>query len=172
MPADTTTTSIAGEAATPSSAVPEPPATNPCGSPGSETDLEDEPDYSADYLHRWTRVDGCDVRLDVLMTRRPPADFHCAGWPPDIVMGTPLGARTPDTAPRIYVRDPEGYFGDVELQRGFATLEGPPASAADTGYRQGDVALWMDPADDGFIYLVGPRETERWPKETERRGCA
>lgn len=146
--------------------------TTPCGVPGSETDLADEPGYFGDYLYRWTMVDGCAVRLDVLMTRRPPADFHCSGWPPDVVMGTPLGARTSETTPRVYVRDPDGYFGDADLQQGFAALDGPPAPAVDTGYRQEGLALWMDPADDRFIYLVAPDGTERWPKETESRGCA
>ena len=68
-----------------------------CGARGSITDLSAEPKYSADYLHRFT-VEGCPVRLDVIMTRTG------ACGPPDLVMGTPLGASTMDSAPRIYVR--------------------------------------------------------------------
>lgn len=143
-----------------------------CVEPGTETDVEDEPDHRADYLRRWARADGCPVRFDVLVTRVPPPDFHCQGWPPELAMGTPLGARTPDTPARIYVRDPEGFFGDPALQAGFARLPAPPPGATDTGYRQGDTQLWMDPDDDTFVYLVAPDGTERWPKHTHVVGCA
>lgn len=35
-----------------------------------EHDLSKEPNYPVDYIHRWTTAEGCDVRLDVLMTRQ------------------------------------------------------------------------------------------------------
>lgn len=143
-----------------------------CGEPGTETDLAAEPSYSANYLRRWRNAEGCDVRFDVLMTRRPGPDFHCSGWPPDLVMGTPLGTRTSESPARTYVRDPGGSFGDPALQAGFAADVDPPATAIDTGYRQNGTALWVDPDDDTFIYLVSSDGTERWPRDTQSRGCA
>src|SRR4051794_40863200 len=69
-----------------------------CSAPaGSITDLTAEPSYSAPYLRRWS-LDGCAVRLDVLMSR----DSGCG--PMDLVMGTPLGTSSENGKPRIYVR--------------------------------------------------------------------
>jgi hypothetical protein len=86
-------------------------------------------------------------------------------------MGTPVGARTDATAPRIYVRDPDGYFGDAALQEGFAADVELPPGAIDTGYRQDGTGLWMDPHDDAFVYLAAASATERWPKATQIFGC-
>ena len=141
-----------------------------CGEPGTETDLSDEPAYTG--VERWTDADGCRVRFDVLVTSTPSPDFHCAPWPPSLSMGTPLGARVTSGNFRSYVRDPEGWLGRPELQAGFAADVEPPDGAVDTGYRQGSVELWMDPADDAFVYLVGEQATERWPKVAEGFGCA
>src|ERR1700730_5312831 len=74
------------------------------GAPGSITDLTAEPAYSAAYLHRWS-VDGCAVRLDVLMSR----DSGCG--PEDLVMGSPLGAIAEGVNARIYVRGDTTMLG-------------------------------------------------------------
>ena len=146
------------------------PAAEACAEPGTETDLSDEPVY--DDVERWTNAEGCPVRVDVLVTSTPGPDFHCAPWPPSLNMGTPLGARVTGGNLRSYVRDPDGLFGDPELQAGFAADVEPAAGAVDTGYRQGAVELWMDPADDAFVYLVDGGTAERWPKVTQAFGCA
>lgn len=165
----TTTTATPTSTPPPTAASTEP---GTCGEAGTESDLSDEPTYTPDSVGRWTNAAGCPVSLQVLLTRQPGPTFHCEGWPPDLVMGTPLGAATDETVPRVYVRDPDGYFGDPALRQGFAADLEPPPAAVDTGYDQGGVALWMDPADDRFAYLVSADGTERWPKATQVFGCA
>ena len=138
--------------------------------PGSATDLTLEPAYiDIERLHRWTGPDGCPVRLDYLMTRDGPE--HC-GWQDsqDLVMGTPLGAPQSQDV-RIYVRDPLGVLGVPALQEAFDPEAELPEDAADTGYRLGEVELWMTPATD-FAYLVDDATAERWPLAPEPPGCA
>ena len=134
------------------------------------TDLDEEPSYSADYLHRWSTADGCDVRLDVLMTRR--GDDACGGSDvADILMGTPLGRPHDSTRPRIYIKDPENALGDTTTANAFDEDTSLPKGAVDTGFRQGDVELWTDPKDDAFVYLVGESNTEAWPLDESPPGC-
>jgi hypothetical protein len=138
--------------------------------PRSAIDLSVEPGYDeALRLHRWTDANGCLVRLEVLMTRDGPE--HC-GWQArqELVMGTPLG--TPQIqGVRVFARDPQGVLGRPELQQLFDPVADLPAGALDTGYRLGDLALWMTP-DDDFVYVAGPRVVERWPREDPPAACA
>jgi hypothetical protein len=140
-------------------------APSSCPSPaGSITDLAAEPSYSAPYLHRWS-IDGCAVRLDVLMTR----DSSCG--PTDLLMGTPLGASSESGGPRIYVRgDTTGLGGRAT---GFQRDAGLPTSATDTGFRQGGNELWIVPGDDSFVFVRYPQEgrVEAWPRDPAPIGC-
>ena len=140
-------------------------ASNSCpGRAGSITDLAAEPAYSATYLHRWS-VDGCPVRLDVLMSR----DSGCG--PTDMVMGSPLRAIAEGGNARIYVR------GDTSVLGGGATGFQPdaalPPSATDTGFRQGIKELWMVPNDDSFIFIRSSDNgrIEAWPLDRSPIGC-
>jgi hypothetical protein len=55
-----------------------------CDSP--ESDLDKEPNYSANYLHRWETAEDCPIRLDILMTRQ--GEDACGGEKmADILMG-------------------------------------------------------------------------------------
>lgn len=169
-PDDTDTTAT-------TAAPPIPPPLQGCdATPGSPTDLAVEPQYSSTDGERWSTHDGCPVRLDVLVTRRPPPDYHCEGWPPSVVMGIPLGAAITSLGSyREFVRDPDGFFGNAELQAGFDPDAEVPPTAFDTGYRHGPIELWMDPADGSFLYLVGAGAdgaTERWPLDPAPKGCA
>jgi hypothetical protein len=143
-----------------------------CGAPGSISDLSLEPRYTeAQRLERWTTSQGCDVRLDVLMTRRGPE--HC-GWQraTDILMGDPLGASHMQGPARVYVRDPDNVMGDPAVARAFEEDTDLPIGARDTGYRQDGVELWMDPTDDGLVYLVSEHAVERWPQDPSPAVCA
>lgn len=138
---------------------------NSCsGAPGSITDLTVEPNYSANYLHRWS-VDGCPVRLDVLMSR----DSGCG--PADLLMGSPLGAVADGGNARIYVRGDTTALGGGAT--GFQSDAALPSSATDTGFRQGVMELWMVPNDDAFVFIRSSDSgrSEAWPRDLRPLGC-
>jgi hypothetical protein len=138
---------------------------NSCPGPaGSITDLAAEPAYSATYLHRWS-VDGCPVRLDVLMSR----DGGCG--PTDMVMGSPLGAVAEGASARIYVRGDTSALGGGA--KGFQSDAALPLSATDTGFRQGVKELWMVPNDDAFVFIRSSDngKIEAWPLDRSPIGC-
>ncbi len=141
-----------------------------CDSP--QSDLEKEPNYSADYLHRWETDKGCPIRLDILMTRQ--GKNACGGdRAADILMGTPLGKPHEDSKPRIYVKDPTNVFDDKETSSAYAPDATLPDGARDSGYRQNGVELWIDSRDAHFIYLVhGDDDVERWPLDWSPPVCA
>jgi hypothetical protein len=135
-----------------------------CGARGSMTDLSAEPAYSADYLHRFS-VDECPARLDVIMTRTG----DCG--PTDLLMGTPLGASTTDSAARIYVRGNTTSLGGMAT--GFDDNAVLPATAIDTRFRQRPLELHMIPNDDSFIFLRSSEDghVEAWPLDRDPIGC-
>lgn len=123
---------------------------------GSVTDLDSEAPYSADYLHRWHTPDGCLVRLDVVMLRAPGSDFHCAPWPPEIVLGA---------EGRNYVGSADPEWWHESIQDGFSADAELPDGAVDSGFRRERTELWITPDDDSAVYLVGPEgNVERWPR--------
>jgi hypothetical protein len=105
------------------------------------------------------------------MTRR--GTEHC-GWQraTDILMGDPLGASHMQGPARVYVRDPDNVMGDPAVARAFEEDTDLPIGARDTGYRQDGVELWMDPTDDGLVYLVSEHAVERWPQDPSPAVCA
>ena len=148
-----------------------PPGREPAAEPheceagdGAVTDVASEPDWRqyADY-RPWTDREGCLVRIDVLAER--PGPGHC-GWERATVLitGQPLGARYSSSSDDTeYVRDPDGVFDDPSLRAGFDPDASLPGTAVDSGYRDGDIELWHDPADPSAIWMVAPDRTERWP---------
>jgi hypothetical protein len=80
-----------------------------------------------------------------------------------LALNWPIGTTGGDYGEsRQYVRDPEGVLGErVDGRAGAAT---PPADALDTGYRLGDLQLWLAGSDPAGVYLRTPTETERWPR--------
>lgn len=140
---------------------------------GSVVDVASEPDWRqhADY-RPWTTADGnCLIRIDVIADRQGPA--HC-GWQAArvIVTGIPVGARyADDRNDAVYVRDPDDVFDDPATASAFDPDADLPEGAVDTGWRQGDTELWIDPADVTAIYLRLGTSTERWPLDTEPAGC-
>ena len=133
--------------------------------PGSPLDVASEPNWRpyAEYA-AWTDAKGCLVRIDVLAER--PGPSHC-DWQDTrvIITGAPFGARyTQPADSRHYVRDPEGSYGDPALSAGFAADAVLPSGTNDSGFRSGELELWLDPADESAIYLKGPVAVERWPR--------
>lgn len=129
--------------------------------------LDEEPHYSADYLHRWETHDGCEVRLDYVMTRTGA----CFDGVDEVLTGWPLGttSRRPHEY-RIFFRDPGGVTG-VKTAADFDPDASLPAGAMDTGLRWDGNGLWIAPDDDTFVWLVGADHVERWPQENPGFGC-
>lgn len=142
-------------------------------SPGSVTDVAHEPPWRAYAAYKpWANTEGCLIRIDVLAER--PGPEHC-GWEAAevLIVGRPVGEKytAPDDATE-YVRDPAGVFGQPPLVAGFSEHALVPASATDTHFRRGDVALWVDSSDDSSVWIVRDSgDAERWPKGSSP-GCA
>jgi hypothetical protein len=86
------------------------------------------------------------------------------GWPP------PTVASTADRA-RQFIRDPLGIFGDrlhAPLRRDLRL----PADARATGYHYGSLEIFVSPSDADGIYVVSPRDAERWPASDPMILCA
>lgn len=86
------------------------------------------------------------------------------GWPP------PRLAPTADDA-RQFVRDPNGVMGRrfrEDLRRAVRL----PPDARSTGFRHGDIEVFVSPSDDTGIYVVSPRDVERWPVSEPMTLCA
>lgn len=132
---------------------------------GSPLDVASEPPYRKHALYEaWTDKAGCLVRIDVLFERPGPA--HCNQQETRVLgMGMPFGARTtgPDDT-QLYVRDPNGLYRNPALVAGFNPMTDLPDSAVDTGYRRGELELWLDPQQPSGVYLKRGRLVERWPR--------
>jgi hypothetical protein len=71
---------------------------------------------------------------------------------------------------QLFFRDPRKVMAQWERST-FSADATRPRTATDTGYRNGNQELWIDPTGDA--YLVGPQRTERWPRSTDPQlGCA
>jgi hypothetical protein len=72
---------------------------------------------------------------------------------------------------RHFVRDPRGVLPpDLLLARYDGDVRQLRRDAVDTGYRAGEVALWLG-RDRRAAYLVRPRTIERWPSTKEGVAC-
>ncbi|WP_329126219.1 hypothetical protein [Streptomyces sp. NBC_01465] len=71
---------------------------------------------------------------------------------------------------RQYVRDAAGAIPRELLRSAYAGDVTMPSGATDTGYRQGDRALWLA-ADGTSAYVRTPDGIERWPGTTELVAC-
>jgi hypothetical protein len=79
-------------------------------------------------------------------------------------VGWPLGtvAATSETT-RLFVRDPEGIFADVESERFDAQAE-LPTDAKHTGFHRGTWELWTSASiADRAVFLVNGSTVEKWP---------
>jgi hypothetical protein len=138
----------------------------PCtAAAGSPIDVATEPNWRAygDYTP-WTDLSDCLVRIDVLAERVGPE--HCNFQDTRVlIMGQPLGARHTSRADTVeYVRDPKGSYGKPAFVSGFSANATLPSGARDTGFRQGERELWLDPTDDSAVYVKSSAGVERWPR--------
>lgn len=99
---------------------------------------------------------------------------HC-GWHDALLLnlGWPLGTASTSTLDaRQYVRDPDGSLPDARLQERFATGRQVPEGSVDTGYRVGEVELWLGPDEgDEAVFLRFPDRVERWPHDRAFSAC-
>jgi hypothetical protein len=159
------------EATSPSASVEPTPTTTaaaPCGSvPGSPADLAAEPsDWLAYGIYlRWSDADGCPVRIDVISHIRGAehCDFESTEF---ITIGPRLGDSILDgsviaLAANRYVWDPEGVLPGGPYDT-MIDLEDLPADVHDTGYRQGDAALWLSDSEPPLFYRVMGTTAQMW----------
>lgn len=136
---------------------------------GSSADISQEPNYDAEWVHRWSYEDGCHVRKDVVMTRE--GDGSCGeNRASEIVLGATEDRRMREL--RIHERDPDNIFNDAEVSEGFDPDAELPNDSVDTGYQQGDRRLWTVPGAPEFIYVQLPDAVEKWPLDLNPPGCA
>jgi hypothetical protein len=97
---------------------------------------------------------------------------HC-GWQSAVMLhlGWPLGtvARTSDDM-RQYIRDPKGVIPGLRDELAVA-IDLPP-DAVDTGYRLGELELWLRPSEPAAAYLRAGDDVERWPRADPAIACA
>jgi hypothetical protein len=124
-----------------------------------------------DWSDEWTDSRGNEVPDSVLVTYRGAE--HC-DWQSAVFLetGWPLGTRhVTGAGARMFVRDPDGLFSD-QLLAEFDDNAELPRDARSTGYRRGDVELWLSPSEADRALFVVRAEVERWPRARERFGCA
>jgi hypothetical protein len=97
---------------------------------------------------------------------------HC-GWQSAVIMhlGWPLGTVSQTSAEiHQFIRDPNGVI-DQGLHDKLALHVVLPPDARDTGYRNGELALWLSPADPDTAYLRTRTDIERWPRADPVVAC-
>jgi hypothetical protein len=125
-----------------------------------------------DRAHLWCSGDGRR-----LYTTNQQYSFHTR-WPCDrgqvamLSIGRPLGERMDRLVFREYVRDPAGeFFGNGWLTEPYDGAARLPADAADTGWTNGNIDLWLSPGEqERAIYLVRGDVVERWPRAIQDWG--
>jgi hypothetical protein len=97
---------------------------------------------------------------------------HCS-WQSVVIMhlGWPLGTVSRTSAEvRQFIRDPDGVI-DPSLSNRLAIAIDLPADATDTGYRNGDLELWLSPSTPDAAYLRVGDDVERWPRADPVIAC-
>lgn len=109
----------------------------------------------------------------VINTVRGPD--HC-GWESAVIMhlGVPLGQEAYDFAnSRQYVRDPKQVLPSEGTQGPFvAAVHDLPDDARFSGFRNGEIELWVAPSTFEEVVYVGRNgRFEAWPREAEGVAC-
>jgi hypothetical protein len=121
-------------------------------------------------LGQWRTISGERVPPEIVQTQH--GEGHCSTqdvWA--VVFGRDGGSLG-----RLYLRDPDGVINSRLLPGrepipAFVERASLPAEAVDTGYRSGDVELWLDSTGDA-AYLVFEDRVEMWPfAENMDLGC-
>lgn len=98
---------------------------------------------------------------------------HC-GWQSAVLMhlGWPLGTVSRTSAEiRQFIRDPDGVI-DAGLRDKLAIAIDLPSDAEDTGYRFGELELWLRPSEPDAAYLRVGDDIERWPRADPVIACS
>lgn len=141
---------------------------------GDESDLAREETLSQVFGagSRMYTTSGCPLRLDIVALGTAPAYDHCFPGVRSLTVGSPVGASTKASPARHYYRDPDNLLGQPAVRRRLDLDAQLPATAVDRGYRQGDLQLWVDPANDTLIYVVQGDVIEAWPRVDGEVVCA
>jgi hypothetical protein len=120
-----------------------------------------------DWGDSWTDAQGDDAPKEVIQSTLGAT--HC-DWESVVF----LYVRWPGRTQRmLYVRDPDGKTGTDSYKTTFDRSISLPRSARFSGYRRGDVELWMsEDAVGREVYLVFSDRVERWPRANPEFGCA
>jgi hypothetical protein len=144
-----------------------------CTAPHSDLDQES---FLTNYFARQARAldeDDCPVRGDIVSWRTEPAGHHC--WPnvTFLAIGNPVGTAFTDAGRTLtYVRDANHELGDGASDQELDLDAALPGTAVDTTFHQDGGHLWVDPSDDGRVYVEYEDHVEAWPLDQELRGCA
>jgi len=98
---------------------------------------------------------------------------HC-DWQSAVIMhlGWPLGTLSRSSAEiRQFIRDPDGVIG-YGIRDKLAIVVDLPDDARDTGYRNGELELWLAPSDPDAAYLRAGDDVERWPRADPVVACS
>jgi hypothetical protein len=126
---------------------------------------------TSDWREPWTDPAGNAVSEDVLVSF--PGPDHC-GWGSLVFLhvGWPPGTAAALGDVRQYLRDPDGLLGPEPLLTTFDEDSELPADAEDTGYRHGEVELWLSASRTEAAFLVRANRVERWARARELIACA
>lgn len=120
-----------------------------------------------DWSDRWRDAKGNQVRAHVVST----GTVECVDDVVVLYLGSPLGTPTSFKSGkgREYARNPEG---NVDTVQPFQENVHLPSTAHDTGYRLGEIELWIaGNARDG-VFIVDGDNVELWPRLADLIGCA
>lgn len=89
-----------------------------------------------------------------------------------LTIGTPVGTpftHRRESSARTYVWNPDGRVPEVAATPLLITRAELPASAADTGFRDGDAELWIDASDTTYLYRVDVDRVEGFVLDASHR---
>jgi len=116
---------------------------------------------------------GHSVDSEVLTAAAGPS--HCS-WDSAtfLTIGWPLGTRAHSSSQsRQYLRDPAGVVESAPLRGSWMKNPPIPRDAKDTGYTYGALELVLAQSDqDAYIYVISPRDSERWPRSDPQTACS
>jgi hypothetical protein len=98
---------------------------------------------------------------------------HC-GWQSAVMLRLrwPLGTVSRTAAEiRQFIRDPRGVI-DQDFRVRLAIHIALPPDARATGYRNGELELWLSPSARDSAYLRVGDDVERWPRADPVVACA
>ncbi len=117
----------------------------------------------------WTRE---QKAVDTNQVNSIAGPEHCQ-WQQAVMMNLqwPPGSDARTSTLREYIRDPQGVI-DSKFRAALQRPRSLPADAQDTGYRLGDLQLWLSPSHPDGAYLSVGKDIERWPRSDPTTECA